>query len=182
MSGWKVDALPPAYRWLATAAPLPRMVTEALALYDVRETMGAANNPVILGWAEETGLTRDYRADAVAWCGLFMAVVAQRAGWTVPAAPLWALNWGTFGVAATRPMLGDVLTFVRPGGGHVALYVGEDVDAYHLLGGNQGDRVGFARIARKRLRAVRRPAYRWPPKSATARLLAADGALSRDEA
>jgi cell wall-associated NlpC family hydrolase len=37
-------------------------------------------------------------------------------------------------------MLGDVLVFRRGGGGHVALYVGEDEEAFHVLGGNQADR------------------------------------------
>ena len=36
-------------------------------------------------------------------------------------------------------MLGDILTFKRNGGGHVGLYVGEDKDCYHVLGGNQGN-------------------------------------------
>ncbi|HEX8447439.1 MAG TPA: TIGR02594 family protein [Sphingomonas sp.] len=181
MSGSDARALPPAYRWLATVGPLPRMLRVALALYGTRETVGAGDNPVILAWAAEVGLAKTYRADAVPWCGLFLAVVAQRAGKPVPAAPLWALSWGRFGVAAERPMLGDVLTFTRPGGGHVALYVGEDADTYHLLGGNQDDRVGFARIVKRRLRAVRRPEYRAQPESVAVRVLAAGGALSVDE-
>ena len=181
MSGWEAAALPPAYRWLAVAGTLPRMLREGLALYGVCERAGAGDNPVILDWAREAGVT-GYRADAVPWCGLYLAVVAMRAGWAVPAAPLWALNWGRFGVAADRPMLGDVLTFVRPGGGHVALYVGEDDAAYHVLGGNQGDQVGFARIARGRLRAARRPAYRWRPATVAVRRLAAGGGMSVDEA
>ena len=181
MSGAVRPPLPAAYRWLTAIGTLPRMLAEGIALYGVRETIGAGDNPVILSWAREAAVA-GYRADAVPWCGLYMAVVAARAGWDRPAAPLWALNWGRFGVAAERAMLGDVLTFVRPGGGHVALYVGEDDAAYHVLGGNQGDRVSFARIARGRLRAVRRPDYRWPPATVTARRLAAGGVLSIDEA
>lgn len=182
MSGWDVAALPAAYRWLGGIGPLPRILAEALALYGTEEGRDAADNPRILDWARETGLAAAYCADAMPWCGLFMAVVARRAGWAVPDAPLWALNWGRFGVAAPRPMLGDVLTFVRPGGGHVALYVGEDADAFHVLGGNQHDRVAFARIARRRLRAARRPAYRWAPATVAARRLSAEGTLSTDEA
>lgn len=181
MSGWDVAVLPPAYRWLGTVGTLPRMLGAGLALYGVRERAGAGDNPVILDWAREAGV-KGYRADAVPWCGLYLAVVAVRSGRAVPDAPLWALNWGRFGVAADRPSLGDVMTFVRPGGGHVALYVGEDDAAFHVLGGNQGDAVGFARIARGRLRAARRPAYRWRPASVAVRRLAAGGAVSVDEA
>ncbi|WP_076072193.1 TIGR02594 family protein [Sphingomonas montana] len=181
MSGWKASTLPPAYRWLGSVGTLPRMLAEGLELYGVRETAGAADNPVILQWAREAGVA-GYRADATAWCGLFLAVAAKRAGWTVPDGPLWALNWGKFGVATARPMLGDVMTFVRPGGGHVGLYVGEDAAAWHVLGGNQDDRVGFARIARGRMRAVRRPPYRRAPATVAAHRLAATGKLSVDEA
>ena len=181
MSGATQAALPAGYRWLTTIGTLPRMLAEGIALHGVREVIGAGDNPVILEWAREAGVA-GYRADAVPWCGLYLAVVATRAGWGVPAAPLRALNWGRFGVAADRPMLGDVVTFVRPGGGHVALYVGEDDAAFHVLGGNQGDRVGFARIARERLRAARRPGYRRPPATMAVHRLAAGGALSVNEA
>ena len=135
--------LPPAYRWLAALDPLPRMIAEALWLFGTIELPGAADSPTILAWAKEIGgdVARAYSADSIPWCGLFMAVVAKRAGKDVPESPLWALSWARFGVAAERPMLGDVLVFKRDGGGHVALYVGEDASAYHVVGGNQADKV-----------------------------------------
>lgn len=177
--------LPARYRFLETIRPLPRMVTEALALYDVREAPGAADNPAILRWAAEIGdakVARTYTADAVPWCGLFMAVVAKRAGKAMVADPLWALNWGRFGIAAGQPMLGDVLTFLRPTGGHVALYIGESAASYHVLGGNQSDRVCFAEIAKTRLRAVRRPAYVNRPATVRPIIIGASGRLSANEA
>jgi uncharacterized protein (TIGR02594 family) len=176
--------IPPAYGWLTTLAPLPRMVAEALKLFGTVEAAGAANSPTIMGWADEVGGKVDeaYRADSIPWCGLFIAVVAKRAGKTVPDGPLWALNWAKFGVSAGQPMLGDVLTFIRPGGGHVALYVGEDADAYHVLGGNQSDQVCFTRIDKKRLHRVRRPLYMNQPATVRPYILKGGGALSRDEA
>ncbi len=176
--------LPPAYAWLDEINPLPRMVAEGLRLFGTAEAAGAADNPAIIGWAAEVGeaVACAYRADAVPWCGLFMAVVAARAGKSVPAQPLWALNWRSFGVAADVPALGDVLVFRRPGGGgHVGLYVGEDERAYHVLGGNQGNRVCISRIAKGRLAAARRPAYRVAPACVVPVWLAALGALSTNE-
>lgn len=158
--------LPLAYRWLGTIDLLPRMVAEALRLFGTTEQAGAGDAPEIMSWARELGgdVMKLYRADAMPWCGLFMAVVAQRAGKALPPSPLWALSWAGFGAEADRASLGDVLVFRRPGGGgHVGLYVGEDAGGYHVLGGNQSDRVGFARLARGRLAAVRRPAYRVAP-------------------
>ncbi|MFN8828837.1 MAG: TIGR02594 family protein [Labrys sp. (in: a-proteobacteria)] len=151
--------LPKAYAWL-NDEPGPRILREALALHGVKEVVGTGSNPLILGWAKECGLDDVYRSDATAWCGLFLAVIAKRAGWSVPDSPLWALNWGTFGTKSDQPMLGDVLTFSRQSGGHVGLYVGEDASHFHVLGGNQGDQVSIVRIARVRMKAARRSPWR----------------------
>lgn len=179
-----LTTLPPAYRWLSTLAQRPRMVDAALALYGVTEVPGAANNPQILAWAKELGgnVAKVYTADSIAWCGLFMAVVAQRAGKDVPANPLWALSWAKFGVPSPTPALGDVLTFTRNGGGHVGLYVAEDDGAYHVLGGNQGDAVCIKRLAKDRLHSARRPAYQVQPASVKPYRVAAAGQLSTNEA
>lgn len=177
-----MSEIPSQYSWLRGLDPQPLMIRHALAEYGVIEGVGAAENPVILGWAAEVGLTASYSSDAIPWCGLFLAVVAKRAGKPIPVKPLWALNWNRFGVAAAQPALGDVLVFKRDGGGHVALYIGEDPRAYHVLGGNQSDRVGFTRIAKARLHAARRPIYRALPPTARPYVLAAAGDLSRNEA
>lgn len=181
--------LPLAYAWLSSLSPLPRMVAEGLKLFGTAEVVGAGNNPEILAWAKEVGLAKDYTADATAWCGLFAAIVARRAGKVIPEKPLWALNWRNFGRALASheaPSLGDVLVFKRPTStgvaGHVGLYVGEDNTAFHVLGGNQGDRVGFARVARRRLVAARRPIYSVQPATVRQIFLSATGALSQNEA
>lgn len=173
--------LPPQYRWLQTIGPLPRMVEEATKEFGCIETPGAKNNPTIMAWAKETGLTNIYTADSVPWCGLFMAVVAKRADKPAVSSPLWALSWSKFGVEGGQPRLGDILTFTRKGGGHVGLYVGEDKGAYHVLGGNQSDAVSFTRIDKARLYRVRRPAYKVMPATAKPYVLAATGGLSENE-
>lgn len=176
--------IPKGYEWLGTVGQLPKMIEIALGLYGTLEAPGAVNSPVIMGWAVETGENHDgYTADSVAWCGLFAALVAKRAGYDAPAHPLWALNWLNFGKAAAQPCLGDVLIFVREGGGHVGFYIGEDHDAYHVLGGNTSDQVKIARIAKVRLRGARSPLFRvGRPASSKPYVLAPAGALSRNEA
>lgn len=140
--------------------PGPRMLREALALYGTTEKPGDGNNPAIMAWAKEVGLSTDqYPNDATAWCGLFMAVVAKRADKVVPEGPLWALNWRNFGTPVTQPMLGDVIVVRRPGGGHVTLYVAEDDKYYYGLGGNQSDKVNISPIAKSRNPSFRRPKY-----------------------
>lgn len=174
--------VPPAFGWLNALGQLPRMTQEALRLLGTVETPGAGNSPTILAWAAEAGLGRVYTADSIPWCGLFMAVVAKRAGKPLPSSPLWALSWAKFGVDGGQPRLGDVLTFVREGGGHVAQYIGEDADSFYVLGGNQHDCVCFTRIAKARLYRVRRPDYGVAPATAVPHILAAGGALSANEA
>jgi len=165
------EAVPAEYQWL-TAEPGPKMVKEAIKLYGVFEQPGDKNNPIIMAWAKEIceDVDRVYYADAVPWCGLFMAVVAKRAGKVVVKEPLWALNWGSFGHHVSTPMLGDVLVFTRttPGGsraGHVGLYIGETDTHYLVLGGNQNDKVCIARQAKSRLYTARRPDYKVQPSN-----------------
>ena len=175
--------LPSRYGWLARE-PGPKMIVEALKLFGTLEAPGAKNNPAIVAWAKEVGgeVEDIYKADSIPWCGLFMAVIAKRAGKEPPAHPLWALSWSAFGAKAEVPALGDVLVFARNGGGHVALYVGEDRDAFHCLGGNQSDRVCVTRIAKSRLYAARRPLYRVRPANVRPIHLEATGTLSLNEA
>jgi hypothetical protein len=151
-----------------------------------------------------------YRHDAIPWCGLFMAVIAHRANTQIgccrsenkecaspehrtcmrrpernpPKLYLAALEWASFGTSVPKgaAALGDVLVFKRKGGGHVGLYVGHDASAFHVLGGNQSDRVSITRLSRNRLVAVRRPAYRVQPANVRAIPLSASGSLSVNEA
>lgn len=176
------------------------MLLEALTLFGTLEAPGPANNSAIIEWAEELGedvatayahwVSKWYVSDSTPWCGLFMAVVASRANpdkrperqppEKFLSAAEWA-HWGT-GVNRSDAMLGDVLVFLRPGGGHVALYVGEDSSAFHVLGGNQSDAVTVTRILKTRCTAARRPRYINQPANVRKIWLAPNGAVSRDEA
>jgi len=175
--------LPKAYAWLADE-PGPRILLEGLKTFGTVEKPGPGNNPSIMSWAKATGLEKVYKADATAWCGLWMAYTALQAGWEPPLNPLWARNWLNFGVPQKEAALGDVLVFSRGGAsGHVGLYVGEDAGAYHVLGGNQSDRVMIKRIAKARLLGIRRCPWRInEPLAVRPIVLAAAGSLSSNEA
>jgi hypothetical protein len=71
--------------------------------------------------------------------------------------------------------------FTRNGGGHVGFYVGEDSTSYHVLGGNQGDKVSVVRILKKRLVQARRPAYNSQPTNVRKITLAPNGIISDNE-
>lgn len=183
-----MSALPAQYKWLENE-PGPRILVEGLKTYGTAETPGPGSNPSILQWAEDAGLDRVYKADSTAWCGLWMAYVAKQAGWDDPYNPLWARNWLNFGTPQKIAGLGDVLVFARGNSGHVGLYVGEDAGstyssgAYHVLGGNQSDRVMIKRIAKNRLLGIRRCPWRVnQPGNIRPVKLAASGTLSTNEA
>ena len=152
-----------------------------LSLFGTTEVPGKANNAKILKWADYLGLDNVYSEDSIPWCGLYAAYVVKRSGRDPVKDPLWARNWANWGVASTTPSLGDILVFVRDGGGHVGFYIAEDATAYHVLGGNQSDKVCFTRIAKNRCVAVRSPVYNNRPATAKPYHLEASGALSTNE-
>lgn len=162
----------------------PRMIREALALYGTTETAGTKSNSIIVNWANETNTKDDdwYNSDSIPWCGLFMAIVAQRSEKQLPKGVLTALAWANFGKAVDTAMLGDVLVFKRKGGGHVGLYVGESYNSYFVLGGNQSDKVCITRIMKNRTHAIRRPIYNVQPETVKKYYYDNSGAVSTDEA
>lgn len=159
------------------------MLREGLSHYGIHEVTNAAT---IMEWAKECGLPRsEYASPAVPWCGLYMALCAKRVGWPAVASPLWARSWLKFGntVPIQDAALGDVLVFTRDGGGHVGMYVGQDRQCYHVLGGNQGDAVSIVRISMGRLLGVRRAPWRIAqPANVRKVFLDPSGVVSTNEA
>lgn len=169
------------YNWLEEEKS-PRILVQAVKLIGTKEIVGKQHNPIILDWARELGL-KMYTNDEIPWCGLFIAYCAHKAGVEVVDAPLWALNWAKYGTHVNQPMLGDVLTFKRDGGGHVGIYVGEDRTHYHIIGGNQGNQVNVMRIAKTRLHQARRTAWKIAqPANVRVIKLESQGTISTNEA
>ena len=171
----------------------PRHLIQGLKTFGTLESKGAANNPTILAWADEIGKDAGtayakwvadwYDKDSIPWCGLWAALIMCRADRAdqIPSKFLSALEWAKFGKGVGEPMLGDIVTFKRDGGGHVGLYVGEDSDCYHVLGGNQADSVNVTRIVKGRLYAARRPLYKVQPVTVAKIFRDAKGPISVNE-
>lgn len=127
------------------------------------EIPGKKNNSDIMYMAN--AMNTWYPNDETAWCGLFVAYCLFKRGIkdTMPTNILGAKNWRDYGTEVQKENLspGDILVFWRgtPKGayGHVGFYVAETKDAYKVLGGNQGNTVSEAWIAKKRLITARRP-------------------------
>lgn len=184
---------PAGYAWLGKVGQLPRTVAVALSFMGLQEIVGRGSNKTILAWRDQLNAAfgvdpnaakiEGYSDDDIPWCGLFMAVVAFLAGKKVVTSPLWARNWAGFGKAANTAMLGDVLVFVRPGGGgHVGIYIAETATQYMVLGGNQGNRVSIAPIDKSRCIARRRPVYKIQPDSVKAYTVKGGAKSSTNEA
>jgi uncharacterized protein (TIGR02594 family) len=175
-------AQPPLASPLASLA-LPWLL-EAQRCIGITEATGPANNPLIIGWGAR--LRINYAADEIPWCGLFVAhcIGSQLPVEPLPINPLGARNWARVGVACAVPQPGAIMVFWRKsmasGLGHVAFYIGEDSSSYHVLGGNQGDKVSVIRMARNRFLAARWPISAAPPAGGP-RLLQPNGALSENE-
>lgn len=183
--------IPNNYAWLEKVNP-PLIIKEALKLHGVVETPGEGNNSKILAWADEIGkeapsaynkwVANWYDKDSIAWCGLFAAIVALRAKKAIPKNYLAAKSWLEFGNAVDVPGLGDVLVFSRKGGGHVGFYIAEDETCYHVLGGNQSDKVCISRILKSRCIGIRRPEWKIAqPASVQQRFVHAQGMISTNE-
>ncbi len=161
----------------------PAWMDMAVAKLGIRETPGPANNPTIMGWAKRLGvkvLGIVYNDDTtIPWCGLFVAEVMSEAGYLPPPIAVRAKAWATWG-DEVQPCEGAVLVFQRQGGGHVGFMAGQTATAFRVLGGNQGDKVSYAWIARDRCIAAR-----WPkngPPHGDSLMVATSGQLSTNEA
>lgn len=161
----------------------PKVIAEGVRYLGINEIKGKMNNATIMSWAKDVGVQKDYTSDEVAWCGLYVAKVVQKAGFEPVEDPLWALNWKKFGTKQTIAMLGDVLVFTRENGGHVGFYVAEDDNYFHVLGGNQSDSVSITRIAKNRCVGIRRCDWRIAqPETVKRYIVAANGKISTNEA
>lgn len=132
----------------------------AKELLGTKEVQGRGSNPEIVEWAKTIGgfVAKYYTSDDIPWCGLFVAHCLSENGLKIPGNPLSALDYAKWGLGLNHPSYGAIMVFTRNGGGHVGFYVGEDDEAYHILGGNQSDMVDVTRVGKDRLHAVRWPA------------------------
>ena len=127
------------------------------AITGTKEVAGAADSPVILGWAKEIGILYPdlkgtigwYNHDSIPWCGLAAAYAMAKAGFKPPSLALGAINWfndWSNGYRLEHGCPGAVLVKSRTGGGHVTFYECEDANYYYCRGGNQSDMVNVAAI------------------------------------
>lgn len=133
----------------------PVWVQVALAEQGQAEIAGAAHNPRIVAYHATTGFRA--RDDETPWCASFVGWCLEQAGLRSTASAA-ARSYEAWGVQLDAPVLGAVVTFTRPGGGHVGFYMGQRDGKWLILGGNQSNRVSIAAYDPNRMTAIRWPA------------------------
>lgn len=166
-------------------SPVTPWLDYARANIGVAEIVGPKHSPVIMGWIRDLGakaLGIDVKDDETAWCGTFAGICILRSLPNEPLPPILvrAKAWEGFGVALKRRAQGAIMVFQREGGGHVGFYEGEDDTHFHIVGGNQGNRVSRMRIERSRLTATRWPST-VPLPTAGPVIMNKAGEISRNE-
>lgn len=181
--------LPTQYQWLTSLKGLPNTIKYALKEHGTQEVVGRGSNATIISWRDELNMhgviVKGFSDDDIPWCGLFAAIIAYRRlrePREVVKEPLWARNCAKYGKHVSAAGLGDVLVFSRGSGGHVGFYIGEDSSCYHVLGGNQSNKVCITRLEKSRCIAARRPPYVVVPKAVKTYRLAASGSVGKNEA
>lgn len=179
------------YDFLEKIGVLPKLVSAALQYLGVREFPGKANNPVIMNMAKEIGAGKIYVNDsAQAWCAVFMFFILKITGKPFPSIGddvynlLRAKTFEGYGepVSVDDIRLGDVVVFSRPDGFHVGIAIALSKNTVHNIGGNVGNKVSIAEMAKSRIVAVRRFYATVPPESAKRYLIDSSGKLSTNEA
>lgn len=137
-------------------------MTTPIWLSVARMTLGIreGDDTIIVRWARDIGAPEWYDDDDKPWCAvwlnrLMMACQLPLSGKGFEL--LRASSFMSWGVPLVIPSFGCVMTFRRPEGNHVGLYLGENTTHYQILGGNQRNSVSVAWLAKERLTAMRWP-------------------------
>jgi len=149
-----------AARGQPSAARLPKLpwVEELLSVFGWHEVRDSTK---LRAWLKSDGATLGSPAD-LPWCGDAAETAIKRGLPTEPFAgdlkanPYWARNWLGFGTPC-QPVYGACAVFERGSGGHVGFIVAQDSRSWHILGGNQGDRISVVAIDKRRLLGTRWP-------------------------
>jgi uncharacterized protein (TIGR02594 family) len=142
----------------------PLWVAEGMKWIGTEEAPGAADNPVILEWAQEEGgeIAKDYKHDSIPWCSLYANMILKKVG-LKGTETLWALDWNEWGVKLSGPAVGAFAPMKRITSdgkiaGHIVVVVGRDKSGLLLgLGGNQDDAVNIRSV-----QPARPLSFRWP--------------------
>ncbi len=126
---------------------MEELIKIAASQLGIKEIPGNENNPAIVNYAKETGIT-GISNDEISWCSTFVNWVCMKAGCSMSGKPN-ARSWLNVGYEVASPVPGDIVVFWREDihswKGHVGFFMGFDEDGSTVfsLGGNQGNAVSI---------------------------------------
>jgi uncharacterized protein (TIGR02594 family) len=127
----------------------------------VTEVPGPGDNPRIVEYLKSTTLgSPDNRNDETPWCSAFLNWCMEQAG-IKGTNSAWARSWLNWGREPTDDEWGEGVVVILERGansGHVGFLDDWDDNRVRLLGGNQGDKVGYAWFPDERVLGYRVPA------------------------
>jgi uncharacterized protein (TIGR02594 family) len=126
----------------------------------VTEVPGPGDNPRIVEYLKSTTLgSPDNRNDETPWCSAFANWCMEQAG-IKGTNSAWARSWLNWGREPTDEEWGEGIIVILERGansGHVGFLDDWDDNRVRLLGGNQGDKVGYAWFPMDRVLGYRVP-------------------------
>lgn len=164
-----VDGVPGPMTWLALSEKVGERSPSSITppwVEELQRRIGLhekRDHEELSEWLKSAGSYVD--PEDTPWCGDAMetAILRTLPEEPVPDNPMASYNWLKFGRPLQEPVLGAIMVFWRgdPNGrlGHVAVYMGEDEDYYHVLGGNQSNQIRTSRYKKSQLRPN---GVRWP--------------------
>ena len=136
------------------------ILIKAISQLGTKEISGSEDNPQIVKYAKETGIT-GIDNDDIAWCSTFVNWCAKKTKLPFTGLPN-ARSWLAVGTTPEHPEPGDIVIFWRESvlswKGHVGIFMGFNHDASRVfcLGGNQGDAVSITDYDIKKVLGYRR--------------------------
>lgn len=136
----------------------PEHYNVALELVGTREISGSKHNPVIEKMFDL--VTGKKYSDETPWCAAFVGYALLKTGHE-STGKLTARSYLKYGEKIEAPKTGDIVIFWRGKKdgwqGHVAFFVKDDGKYVVVLGGNQSNKVSFARYKKSKVLGYRRP-------------------------
>lgn len=126
----------------------------------VKEIKGVDDNPQIVAYARETGIS-GINNDEIPWCSTFVNWCAEKVGLPISGKPN-ARSWINVGKTTQNPIPGDIVVFWRENinswKGHVGIFLGfnQDSSKVFCLGGNQKNAVTIAEYDLKKVLSFRK--------------------------
>lgn len=126
----------------------------------VQEIEGIEDNPQVVAYAKETGIT-GIETDEIPWCSTFINWCAKQANLPMSHKPN-ARSWVNIGKLIHLPKAGDVVVFWRESPtswkGHVAIFLGFNKSGKKVicLGGNQKNAVSIMEYDAEKVLTYRR--------------------------